>query len=141
MLDWPMAYYCAGFAALLGGGMGLLSFLVPRWGASVVRLMPDPRWEGGWAEFRASYGAALFLGHGSILLTLAMSARAGAGSVIGTSFAMGMLWLGMAVGRTASYILDDTNHQTRTGYNLFSIAFELVMAGLLFAPFIAHLGG
>ena len=36
-------------AAAIGCAMGAASLLVPRWGASVVRLQPDPRWKGGWS--------------------------------------------------------------------------------------------
>ena len=130
----------AGVAAGIGALMGLLSLINPRWGASVVRLAPDPRWKGGWAEFRASYGGALVFLHGAVLLTLAMSFQAGAGAVMGASFAASCYWLGMAIGRVVS-ILADREKETATGYNFGGVAFELVLAAALGAPFIAHLGG
>ena len=127
-----------GLAATLGAGMGLASLAMPRWGQSVVRLGPDPRWKGGWAEFRASYGGALALLHGAVLLTLAMSAQAGAASVIGASFAAALYWFGMAIGRLVSMALDKTE-DTRTSYNAAGVGFELIMGFALAAPFLAHL--
>ena len=130
----------AGIAAGVGTAMGLLSLINPRWGASVVRLAPDPRWKGGWAEFRASYGGALVVLHGAVLLTIAMSFQAGAGAVMGASFAASCYWLGMAIGRIVS-IIADREKETATGYNMGGVAFELVLAAALGAPFLAHLGG
>ena len=129
-----------GFAALVGTGMGLASLAVPRWGQSVVRLGPDPRWKGGWAEFRASFGGALALLHGAVLLTLVMSGQAGSAAVMGASFAAALYWFGMAIGRLASMALD-TAEETRTSYNAAGVGFELIMGFALAAPFLAHLGG
>lgn len=134
------SWILAGLAAGVGTAMGLLSLINPRWGASVVRLAPDPRWKGGWAEFRASYGGALVLLHGAVLLTLAMSFQAGSGAVMGASFAASCYWLGMAIGRIVS-IIADREKETATGYNMGGVAFELVLAAALGAPFLAHLGG
>lgn len=130
----------AALAAGIGTLMGLLSLINPRWGASVVRLAPDPRWKGGWAEFRASYGGALVLLHGAVLLTLAMSYQAGPAAVMGASFAASCYWLGMALGRILS-IIADREKETATGYNFGGVAFELVLAAALGAPFLSHIGG
>ncbi|MCP2670816.1 hypothetical protein NHF40_07745 [Maricaulaceae bacterium EIL42A08] len=129
-----------GIAAFMGTAMGLASLAVPRWGQSVVRLGPDPRWKGGWAEFRASYGGALGLLHFAVLLTLAMSYQAGFGAVMGASFAAALYWFGMAIGRAMSMILDG-EEDTRTSYNASAVGFELVMGLALASPFIAHIGG
>ena len=140
MTEMPIVWMIAGLAALIGAAMGLMSFLVPRWGASVVRLAPDPRWKGGFAEFRASYGGALLLAHGAVLLTLAMSFQAGAGAVMGASFAVALYWFGMAAGRVIS-MLADRAQDTLTKYNAAGVIFELAMAAALAAPFLSHLGG
>lgn len=136
----PMEWIAAGGAAALGAAMGGASLVTPRWGASVVRLAPDPRWKGGWAEFRASYGGALLLAHGAVLLTLAMSFQAGSGAVMGASFAVALYWFGMAAGRIVSMVID-CEQETRTRYNAIGVGFELLMAAALGAPFLAHLGG
>ncbi|MEN0652821.1 MULTISPECIES: hypothetical protein [Hyphobacterium] len=130
-----------GVAAGIGALMGGASLLVPRWGASVVRLMPDPRWPGGWAEFRALYGGGFLMAHGSVLLTLAMMAQAGRNSVVAAGFAVGALWLGMAIGRAVSMLADGKAYQTRTSYNLFSTGFEIAMGLALWAPWLRHIGG
>jgi hypothetical protein len=128
-------------AALTGSFMGAASLAVPRWGASVVRLQPDPRWKGGWSEFRASYGGAFLLAHAAVLLTFVMRAQAGEAALMGTSFAVGALWIGMAIGRLVSMLADDRDHQTRTLYNALAVLFEFVMGLALWVPFLAHIGG
>ena len=130
----------SGAAALVGALLGLGSLISPAWGASVVRLQPMADRPGGWAEFRASYGGGLLLLHGAVLLTLVMSFQAGAGAVMGSSFAASLYWLGMVIGRGLS-MLADAEQETRTSYNLMGLGFELVMAGALGAPFLSHLGG
>lgn len=138
MPDMSLSWMLAGLAAAIGAIMGLMSLAMPRWGANVVRLAPHPDMAGGWAEFRASYGGALVLAHGAVLLTLMMSAQAGAGAVMGASFAVGLYWLGMAIGRAISMVVD-ADQNTRTRYNAAAIVFEAVMGVALCAPFLAHL--
>ena len=130
----------AGLAALIGAGLGLLALLAPAKAGEIVRLRPDWDAPGGFAEFRATYGGLLLFAHLAVLLAIVMQAQAGMGSVIGTSFAVGAGWLGAAIGRAASLLLDDAEHRTRTGYNVFSIGFELVLALMLLAPWLGHLG-
>ena len=76
MFEYPAPWIIAGLAALLGFGMGFAALVTPRWAQSVVRLAPDPRWKGGWAEFRASFGGALCL-------------------LFGAALGFGELWLGL----------------------------------------------
>ena len=140
MFEYPTPWLFAGLAALLGFAMGGAALVAPRWAQTVVRLMPDPRWKGGFAEFRANYGGALFLLHGAVILTLIMSFQAGAGAVMGSTFAASCYWLGMVIGRAVS-MFADAEQDTRTRYNLIGLGFELVMAAALGAPFLSHLGG
>ena len=131
----------AGLAALMGSGMGLASLIVPRWGASVVRLQPVETEKGGWAEFRASYGGFFLFMHLAVLMAIAMQAQASMASVIASGFAVGAAWIGMALGRILSMIVDHAERETRTRYNAMAVAFEAAMGLALMAPFIGHLGG
>lgn len=131
----------AGIAATLGALMGLASLFRPDWAASAVRLAPAGDKPGGWAEFRALYGGGFLLAHGSVLLTMAMMTQAGRGSVVAAGFAIGALWLGMAIGRSVSVLVDAKAHRTRTPFNIFSIGFEIVMGLALWAPWLGHIGG
>ena len=137
-LNIELTWIVAMIAALIGSGMGLMSFCVPRWGANVVRLAPDPRFKGGWAEFRASYGGAILLPHAAVLLTMAMSFQAGTGAVIGASFIAATYWLGMAIGRVISMVFD-LEEDTVTRYNALGVGFEVVMGFALALPFLSHL--
>ncbi len=130
----------SGIAAVIGGGLGLGSLINPAWGAKVVRLQPSSQ-PGGWAEFRATYGGGLLLLHGAVLLAIAMQAQAGMASVMATGFAAGAAWLGMGFGRATSILLDHDKHQTRTGYNIFSVGFEFVVGLALMAPWLGHVVG
>ena len=136
--DLDMTWISALVAALIGAGMGLMSLCVPRWGSSVVRLVPDPLMRGGWAEFRSSYGGAIMVPHMGVLLTMAMSNQAGDGAVMGACFIAALYWLGTAIGRVISMVVDQKHH-TWTSFNALGVAFELVMAFALGAPFLAHL--
>ena len=130
-----------GIAATIGALMGLAALIMPRWASNIVRLSASGTKPGGWAEFRALYGGGFLMAHGSVLLTIAMMAQAGRNSVVAAGFAVGALWLGMAIGRTVSVLADHTAHQTRTPLNLFSIPFEIVMGLALWAPWLGHIGG
>ena len=70
-----------------------------------------------------------------------MRARAGDAALMGTGFAMGALWIGMALGRIVSMIVDHKDHATRTPYNYVAVGFEALMGAALWAPFLAHIGG
>jgi hypothetical protein len=134
-----LAVWLAGLAALIGAALGLFSLLAPAKAAEIVRLRPDWDAPGGFAEFRATYGGLLFFAHAAVLLAIAMQAQAGMGSVIGTSFAVGAGWIGAAIGRLVAMAADHAEHRTRTGYNMFSTGFELVLGLALLAPWLGHL--
>lgn len=137
----PVTVIVSGLAAVLGAALGLYSLINPAWGASVVRLRPMEDKPGGWAEFRATYGGGLLLLHGAVLLAVLMREQAGMASVVATGFAAGAAWLGMGIGRAVSIVLDHARHGTRTGYNAFSVVFELVVGLALMAPWLGHIGG
>jgi len=131
----------AGVAASIGAALGLVALVAPAKAAEIVRLRPDWDAPGGFAEFRATFGGLLLFAHLAVLLAIWMQARAGMASVIATSFAVGAGWLGAAIGRTVAMAVDHREHQTRTAYNAFSTVFELVLALMLLAPWLGHLGG
>lgn len=137
----PVTVIVSGAAAVLGAALGLYSLINPAWGASVVRLRPAEDKPGGWAEFRATYGGGFLLLHGAVLLAIVMREQAGMASVVAAGFAAGAAWLGMAIGRGVSIVLDHARHATRTGYNAFSVAFELAVGLALMAPWLGHIGG
>lgn len=134
-----IAVWLAGGAAVIGAMLGLVSLFAPARAAEIVRLQPDWAAPGGFAEFRAMYGGFLLLAHLAVLLAIVMQAQAGMASVIGTAFAVGAGWLGAALGRALSMVVDHGEHRTRTGYNAFSTGFELALGLALIAPWLAHL--
>ena len=136
-----MSLLLAGGAAVIGALLGFWAFVWPTKAAEIVRLRPDWDAAGGFAEFRATFGGLLMMAHLAVLLAIVMREQAGMASVIGASFAVGAGWLGAAIGRTISMLVDHAEHQTRTGYNAFSIVFELALAFALLAPWLGHLGG
>lgn len=122
-----LPWIALGIGALLGLG-GLIS---PRWAANVVRLMPDPKFKGGLAEFRASFGG-LFLG--AHLVAAASLYASPDGLAHGALLGVSGIWFGSAVGRTVSVLFDGTG----TAYNLGSIVFEAVMGLMLVTPLLAR---
>lgn len=136
-----MSLILAGGAAVIGALLGLVALVWPAKAAEIVRLRPDRDAAGGFAEFRATYGGLLLMAHLAVLLAIVMREQAGMASVIGASFAVGAGWLGATIGRALSMLVDQREHQTRTGYNTFSTLFELALALALLAPWLGHLGG
>jgi hypothetical protein len=136
-----MSLILAGSAAGIGALLGLVGLLWPTKAAEIVRLRPDWDVQGGFAEFRATFGGLLLMAHLAVLLAIVMREQAGMGSVIGASFAVGAGWLGAAIGRAWSMLADHAEHGTRTRYNAFSTLFELALALALLAPWLGHLGG
>jgi len=121
-------------AAHVGALMGLLGLINPEWSKNVVRLAPGPDKPGGYAEFRASFGGLFLFLHAAPIIAF----FAGNG-FMGSAFAAALAWIGMALGRVVSMLLDHKAMGTRTGYNVFGTGFELVLGLMLLAPFIAHL--
>lgn len=134
-----MSLILAGGAAVIGALLGLLALFWPTKAAEIVRLRPDWDANGGFAEFRATFGGLLLMVHLAVLLAIVMREQAGMASVIGASFAVGAGWLGAALGRMLSMLVDHGEHQTRTSYNAFSTVFELALALALLAPWLGHL--
>lgn len=131
----------AGIAAAVGCLLGLFALIQPMRTAAALRLMPDPARRGGFATFRGGFGGFLLFGHLAVLLAISMQAQAGLGSVIGTSFAMGAAWIGAALGRALSMVLDHAAQRTRSTFNGLLVAFGFAIGLALMAPFLGHLGG
>lgn len=130
----------AGIAACIGAVLGLGTLIRPDLAAGLLRLSPDPARQGGFAAFRG-IGGFLLLGHSAVLLAIYMQAQAGMGSVIGTSFALAAGWIGAAIGRLFSLVIDQEAHGTRTGPNVLLAIVSLGLGLALMAPFLGHLGG
>ncbi len=93
-----------------GAALGLGSLLNPDWAARTVRLVEDPARDGGYSEFRATYGGLLLMTHATALAALVMLPPTL--STIGVvPLAAG--WLGAAFGRTLSLILDGDRLRSR----------------------------
>ena len=114
-------------ALALGALMGLGGLVNPRWAANVVRLIPDPSFKGGLAEFRASFGGLFLFVHVAAAACLYFLPAAESAAPL---YVVAGIWFGSAVGRTVSVLLDGTG----TAYNYGSIVFELVMGLMLIAP-------
>lgn len=126
-----------GFCALLGMG----ALFSPKWAAGVVRLIadPDPSKPGGYSEFRATYGGLLFMLHATALVIMfgpkdEMFALMKLFAVL----PIAMAWIGAAVGRSISLMLDK-NHNRGAGIIPVWIATEAAL-GLAIASPILQLG-
>lgn len=107
-----------------GFAIGLGSLFAPHWAAGVVRLVADPERPGGFSEFRATYGGLLALSHGAALVAL-LALPALPGTMAAMPLALG--WLGAAIGRTLSLLLD-RDELRGTAMNPTWIATELALA-------------
>lgn len=138
---WP--YWLSGAGCLVGAGMGLYAMINPAWASRLVRLRDDPDRPGGFAEFRGTYGGLFFAGHALALcwLSLFLAERedwAGFPThwmALGAVGVCAVLWLGTAIGRLISILLD----RTGGGFNLASVLFELALGLAIGAPLIARL--
>jgi hypothetical protein len=124
----------AGIGLAFGALLGLASLLNPAWAAGVVRLVADPApaRPGGFSEFRATYGGLLLLSHTAALFLMFASGHIH-GAYIALPFALG--WLGAALGRTLSLMLDGEELRA-AGMNPIWIASELALGLAIGAPML-----
>ena len=119
-------------ACVIGGTLGGLTLARPG-----AMLGPPPEREPGsdaaapapappWAGSRA-LGAVLILSHATAALFLGYQSSVGAGM----AFALAMAWLGAALGRALSVLVDKTGARL----NLTSLLFEILIAVTLALPF------
>lgn len=134
------AWLLSALACALGAFLGVRAFFNPHWAARFVRLEADEG-NGGFAEFRATYGGMFAGVHGVALLLIfawlytdeyALGAvAAGAVAVLSAG------WAGTAAGRGFSMLRDGTCTQ----FNVISAVFEIGVAFALCAPWLAWLAG
>jgi hypothetical protein len=125
----------AGIALLFGAVLGLIALFNPDWASRLVRLVPDPAADrpGGYSEFRATYGGLFLLSH---LMTLVIMLRVPdpvMSMIVCLPLAMG--WLGAAMGRLFSLILDKAKNR-QTGPLPMWASIELTMAVALLLPIL-----
>ncbi len=114
--------------AIITLGIGIGGIASPRLAGKITQV--GPLLPGARAEMRASFGG-LYLG-----LSLAVIAALIAGNgVVGASFAAGLAWIGLALGRIVSFIAD----RSATAWNWTCVCIELGVGLMLLAPFVAHL--
>lgn len=103
--------------AIVTLGLGLTGLLSPGSAAKIVGLKAETT--SGRSEFRASFGG-LWIALGAVpLITMEPLAFA----------FLGMVWLGTAVGRLVSFVLDKTVDRQ----NLFNVGFEIAAGALCLA--------
>lgn len=129
-----LAWSLNAVALLFGAALGARALIDPRWGARLVRLKPDG--EGGFAEFRATYGGLFALSHAAgLLITLKW--------ILGGEFIFGLYaagaaaplaaaWAGSCGGRLVSMWRDGT----RTPFNLLSASVEALLALAIASPWL-----
>lgn len=108
-------------ACVIGGVLGGLTLARP--GSVLGLTAPDAE---GRTEGRA-LGGLLILSHAAAALFLGYQSHVGAAM----AFALAMAWLGAALGRTVSALVD----KARDRLNLGNLAFELLIAVTLSLPF------
>ncbi len=126
----PELIAAAGLA--FGCAIGLASLAAPHWAAGVVRLVADPDKPGGFSEFRATYGGLLAFSHGAALVAL-LALPALPGTMAALPLAFG--WLGAALGRSLSLLLDRTELRA-PAMNPVWIATELTLAIAIALPLV-----
>lgn len=125
-----IAIIALGFGSLLG----LAGLFSPKWAAGMVRLVanPDPDKPGGFAEFRALYGGFFLLLNLAALVIVAQADLKIAYKVF-TLFPISAAWIGAALGRTISMVLDKEDNRG-AGINPLAIGVELAVGLAIAAP-------
>ena len=108
-------------ACVIGGVLGGLTLARPGSVLGLTALDADGRTEG------RALGGLLILSHAAAALFLGYQSHVGAAM----AFALAMAWLGAALGRTVSALVD----KARDRLNLGSLAFEILIAVTLSLPF------
>lgn len=116
-------------------GLGVRAMFDPHWAARFVRFKPDEQ-DGGFAEFRATYGGMLAFAHG-VALVLSLRYVSGGEHIVGltasgAAIALAAGWAGAACGRVLSMWRD----RTRTRFNLISAGVEAGLATTIAAPWL-----
>jgi hypothetical protein len=128
MSSYGLSLVLAVIACVIGGVLGGLALARPGSasglaGGDAPPNLPDA---GALAQARA-FGGLLILSHATAALFLGYQSSVGAAM----AFALAMAWLGAALGRTASLLIDKANVRL----NLGSLAFEVLIAVTLSLPF------
>ncbi len=127
MSSYGLSLILAVIACVIGGALGGLTLARP--GAMLARPGGDaaePSLD-ALAQGRA-FGGLLILSHATAALFLGYQSSVGAAM----AFALAMAWLGAALGRCASAVVD----KARGRLNLGGLAFELLIAATLSLPFL-----
>ena len=124
-------------ACVIGGAQGGLTLVRPGSVLGLTALEDDegdesaPPAAGPRSEGRA-LGGLLILSHATAALFLGYQSNVGAAM----AFALAMAWLGAALGRAVSALVDRTPaDQARSRFNIGSLAFEIMIAATLALPF------
>ena len=125
-----IAITALGFGSLLG----LVGLFSPKWASGMVRLVanPDPDKPGGFAEFRALYGGFFLLLNLTALVIVTQPDLKIAYKVF-TLFPISAAWIGAALGRTISMVMDKEDNRG-AGINPLAIGVELVVGLAIAAP-------
>ncbi|KRA66599.1 hypothetical protein ASD79_03355 [Caulobacter sp. Root655] len=128
MSSYGLSLVLAVVACVIGGVLGGMALARPGSasglaGGDASPNLPDA---GALAQSRA-FGGLLILSHATAALFLGYQSSVGAAM----AFALAMAWLGAALGRTASLLIDKASGRL----NLGSLAFEVLIAVTLSLPF------
>lgn len=130
-----IAWWLNAIALAFGAGLGVRALIDPHWAARFVRLKADEQ-EGGFAEFRATYGGVFALAHAAALF-LSLRYIQNGEHVVGLTAAGGAAvlaagWAGAAGGRCLSMWRDGM----RTRFNMMSAGVEAALALMIGAPWL-----